>query len=157
MTDTERKEPPVFQESKIDDGGQAFPVPADDKAGWHSQEGMSLRDWFAGLAMQGFCAHPDNWGLTPKTMGKTAYEIADAMIAARKSSTAAPAATPVASADDWIQWHGGSCPENGSTTVEVKLRDGDVLLRPADYFGWKHGLGNRDIVAYRLVAKGGAR
>jgi len=32
------------------DGGPAFPVPND--ANVNGQEGMSLRDWFAGMAMQ---------------------------------------------------------------------------------------------------------
>ncbi len=79
----------------IDDGGQAFPVPADDKAGWHSPEGMSLRDWFAGQALAGICAglcsdHTkegrerafDRVGFTDAA--KDAYTLADAMITARK-------------------------------------------------------------------------
>ena len=33
----------------IDDGGQAFPVPSSDHH--DRQEGMTLRDWFAGQAM----------------------------------------------------------------------------------------------------------
>lgn len=84
-------------DSKIDDGGQAFPVPADDKAGWHSQEGMSLRDWFAGQALAGLYACRDlqlaalhdqaktGSGDFDACMAKQAYLQADAMIAARKA------------------------------------------------------------------------
>lgn len=80
----------------IDDGGQAFPVPADDKAGWHSQEGMSLRDWFAGQALAGMLAMPsghngnfhDNCGESFIGPAGYAYRMADAMIAARKGGAA---------------------------------------------------------------------
>lgn len=83
-------------EKLIDDGGQAFPVPADDKAGWHSQEGMSLRDWFAGQALAGLyaCRYLQmatlyditkiNSGEFEETIAKQCYRQADAMIAERK-------------------------------------------------------------------------
>lgn len=46
---------------------------------------MTLRDWFAGMALQGICASmpreiENGWELVKKT-----YEVADAMIEARKS------------------------------------------------------------------------
>ena len=81
-------------DSKIDDGGQAFPVPADDKAGWHSQEGMSLRDWFAGQALAGItaglCSDVSNGSRAFDRVGfshaaQDSYNLADAMIAARKA------------------------------------------------------------------------
>lgn len=79
---------------KINDGGPAFPMPyttADN-----GPPGMSLRDWFAGMAMQGaisdpeFCAgHPDGKPLdTPQryreALVRYAYNQADAMLEARK-------------------------------------------------------------------------
>jgi hypothetical protein len=74
---------------KINEGGSAFPVPAD----WDGK-GMTLRDYFAAKAMQGELAAQDerNHGkgtgiLTPDSMNefaKRCYEIADAMLAARK-------------------------------------------------------------------------
>lgn len=49
--------------------------------------GMSLRDWFAGQALSGMSASPN----CPKDfdehhLARSAYEIADAMLAARRSS-----------------------------------------------------------------------
>ena len=70
--------------TKINDGGPAFP------ALWHEEhyasKGMSLRDWFAGQALAGLAANCDDngrssWCAVP--LAARAYEIADAMIAAR--------------------------------------------------------------------------
>ena len=66
---------------------QAFPIPADDKAGWHSTEGMTLRDYFAGKALAGFFAS----ALRPiqdrdEDLAHDAefvYRVADAMLKAR--------------------------------------------------------------------------
>lgn len=57
-------------------GGFAYPS-ADD--GWDTAPGMTLRDWFAGMALQGLVAR----GYTPDGVGR-AYDFADAMIVARK-------------------------------------------------------------------------
>ena len=63
------------------DGGPAFPsikmVASDD--GQRISADVSLRDWFAGMAL----AHTNDFTL-PKNIAKSAYEIADAMIAARE-------------------------------------------------------------------------
>ena len=70
----------------IDDGGPAFPCNSPN--GKETHPGMSLRDWFAGMAMQGMLAvssvqstltHDAIRGGT-----KTSFEIADAMLAAGK-------------------------------------------------------------------------
>lgn len=50
--------------------------------GW-LQEGMDLRDWFAGMALQGFLASDRR---TPD-VSKEAYRYADAMMEARKMTT----------------------------------------------------------------------
>ena len=55
-------------------GGVALVSPCD---------GMTLRDYFAGKALQGICAHPDTWGLLQKGIARTAYDMADAMLEAR--------------------------------------------------------------------------
>lgn len=57
------------------DGGPAFPCPIEDA----TQCGMSLRDWFAGMALQGIVIHAHYID----DMAKTSYEVADAMIAER--------------------------------------------------------------------------
>ena len=86
----------------IDDGGYAFPCPADEKAGWHSESGMTMRDWFAGKFLSGVAGSPESaapleadpadqldvdralrehWDFA----ARAAYIAADAMIAARKA------------------------------------------------------------------------
>lgn len=70
-----------------DDGGPAFPP----NAGWRDNDpaahGMSLRDWFAGQALVGLMSDP---GMRPDNldefthMAARLYQVADAMIAARK-------------------------------------------------------------------------
>ena len=76
--------------TKQDDGGSAFPIPygqvmSDDG------RGMSLRDWFAGMALQGWLAswsseskHPVEVEKAAKLVASNSYAMADAMIAARK-------------------------------------------------------------------------
>ena len=66
------------------DGGPAYPVPEENRLsdGSYCNEGMSLRDWFAGQVIASVKAwHPaDKQG---KSAAVIAYEIADAMLAAR--------------------------------------------------------------------------
>jgi len=63
----------------INDGGPAFPRSATDHC--HSQEGMTLRDYFAGKAIEALIVR--GWGLE-NASGK-AYEIANAMIKEREA------------------------------------------------------------------------
>jgi hypothetical protein len=69
-----------FQDS---DGGPAFPTVETEH--FRTVDGMSLRDWFAGQAMAAMnvslSASPSTISLT----ASTAFEFADAMIAARKT------------------------------------------------------------------------
>ena len=61
---------------------------------WSIGEGMSLRDWFAGKAMQGMCANSDvslagaKAGVTPTKMRNdiafSAYKMADDMLKQRE-------------------------------------------------------------------------
>lgn len=70
-------------------GGPAFPVPND--ANLNEQEGMTLRDYFAGQALTGAIsacveaakAAQDVAEGDEKVIAAFAYEIADAMLAAR--------------------------------------------------------------------------
>jgi len=67
-----------------DNGGQAFPTHPIlyGSADQHLAQGMSLRDWFAGQALA-WAGH-DNWTSSdPRLLAERAYQMADAMLAAR--------------------------------------------------------------------------
>jgi len=66
--------------NKIDDGGPAFPRTGDEDT--RAQEGMSLRDYFAGLYIQGTVASGKSLLYGPHS--QRAYIMADEMLAARK-------------------------------------------------------------------------
>jgi hypothetical protein len=74
-----------FPQSKS--GGAAYPRTCD--VSFNGEEGMSLRDYFAGQALAGICANsytpwsPDAADISDATLAKSAYDLADAMIAAR--------------------------------------------------------------------------
>ena len=71
--------------SKIEDGGPAFAAgAANESTGW-TQEGMSLRDWFAGQALSGICASGPATDWTNDLLASEAYSLADAMLAARST------------------------------------------------------------------------
>ena len=86
--------------SSPDSGGPAFPVPGqfvksgDVAMSQPTEAGMSLRDWFAGMAMQRYvnvagaalAASPDTDNGLSETIAKVSYRLADAMIAERKKS-----------------------------------------------------------------------
>jgi len=59
-------------------GGPAFPV-----EGFEKDEGMSLRDYFAGQALIGIVAHNNGLGGIWEKAAEHAYRAADAMIEAR--------------------------------------------------------------------------
>ena len=71
------------------DGGRAFPVPGLFAAGWH--DGMSLRDYFAAAALQAILSSPHTDGNGDnfrKEVAKASFQMADAMISARKQRDA---------------------------------------------------------------------
>lgn len=74
----------------MNDGGPAFPfvppepVPIPDtKLTTVFFPGMSLRDWFAGMAMQGFLAD-SNCTAVPERLSAVSYAMAEAMLKARE-------------------------------------------------------------------------
>lgn len=72
------------------DGGPAFPrqtyqIPTNQEFEW-GNEGMSLRDWFAGRAMQSLIVN-DKWDERANSEGgvaRIAYILADAMLKERE-------------------------------------------------------------------------
>lgn len=73
----------TMTDAPIDDGGPAFPVHWNHAA---PDAGMALRDYFAGLAMQGQLPVGDEF--TADT-ARAAYRMADAMLAERKKGPSA--------------------------------------------------------------------
>ena len=75
------------------DGGPAFPRPHSETEGHKdgvtigfSQEGMTLRQWYAGMAMMGQCCN-DGLAINPaiqELRSRMAFQQADAMIAHEK-------------------------------------------------------------------------
>lgn len=64
--------------TKINDGGQAFTPPTPN-----APTGISMRDYFAALAMQGICASGPGVHMTNPVIAREAYDLADAMLAER--------------------------------------------------------------------------
>ena len=76
---------------KTNDGGPAFPCPQDPINQNVPSLGMTLRDYFAAKAMQGMAAGDAAQSVDFATsylelIGTQAYQIADAMLAARSAS-----------------------------------------------------------------------
>lgn len=69
-----------------EDGGPAFPRAGFDGPdnGESSQPGMSLRDWFAGMALQGYLSTPTYCMATAEALAALAYTDAGAMLAKRR-------------------------------------------------------------------------
>ena len=67
------------------DGGSAFPVPNSDLAGSYPPDpGMTLRDWFAGMAMQGILSSlPAEAEYNPRVTAQSAFVHADQMLMER--------------------------------------------------------------------------
>jgi len=60
---------------------RAFPV-----SGYYQEEGMTLRDYFAAKAVNGFCANPETLPTRQDhfdNLAEDAYRVADAMLAER--------------------------------------------------------------------------
>ena len=70
-----------------DDGGPVFPVPDQYTPNGtlvvHGCEGISLRDWFAGQALAALIAHYEGQDGSMDGIPASAFQYADAMLAAR--------------------------------------------------------------------------
>jgi len=69
----------------INDGGSISPRLVSTESGVEPQGGMSLRDWFAGMALQGITTNAQYQveNTNPYWTSIESYAIADAMLAAR--------------------------------------------------------------------------
>ncbi len=66
--------------SEIEDGGLAFP------SEYYAEQGMTLRDYFAAAALQGFVTN-NGTDFTSIKLAEWSYSQADAMIEARKGES----------------------------------------------------------------------
>ena len=67
-------------------GGPAFPIPLHPGQSWQEMapcDGMTLRDYFAGRAMQSYLLDKDRDSFTFEQWAQASYEMADAMLEAR--------------------------------------------------------------------------
>jgi len=75
-----------MSDTKIDDGGPAFPcnVQVEDNSGSHYEEhyGLTMRDWFAGQVLVGILSGDQRF-FSPSELATISYWAADAMLAAR--------------------------------------------------------------------------
>jgi hypothetical protein len=77
--------------SNTNTGGPAFPLPShtrkwdEAKKEYVQDEGMTLRDYFAAKAMQGYLGSPE-WlrEVSPQGTAEAAYRVSDAMLKARE-------------------------------------------------------------------------
>ncbi len=63
-------------------------------------------------------------------------------------------ATPETDYNDgkWHGWNGGECPVHPKTVVDAMRADGEMLSSTiAEYISWCHYLGDRNIVAFRVI------
>ena len=68
--------------SEVKNGGEAFPLQIHVSPGSEIQNGMFLRDWFAGMAVQGILANSE-FTCGKDDVAMYAYQYADAMLEAR--------------------------------------------------------------------------
>ena len=69
-------------------GGPAFPIPLLPGQSWHGMgpcDGMALRDYFAGRAMQSYLLDKDRDSFTFEQWAQASYEMVDAMLKARET------------------------------------------------------------------------
>ena len=54
--------------------------------------------------------------------------------------------------NDWIEWHGGECPVDAGTSVDLKFADGEVVENDiASRQRWDSNDRYYKIIAYRVV------
>ena len=69
-----------------DKSSPAFPAICESVNGVRLQTGISIRDYFAGKALQGFTSNPEIFHWSAETFAKESYRAADSMLAERDKS-----------------------------------------------------------------------
>ena len=116
---------------------------------------LTKREQFAMAALQGLLASPhfiDPDGLWTgngaEPTAEAAVILADALISALYEDHNEVETVEA----DWISWHGGrTCPVDEKMKVEVRLRNGMVLVGFAGEFVWSYYSVSSDIVSYRII------
>lgn len=71
-----------------EDGGQVYPIPASNYSGgecWHSEQGITRRDWLAGRYVERFISPGDEFDEDGMRVAvERAYKLADMVIAEGK-------------------------------------------------------------------------
>jgi hypothetical protein len=76
-----------MSEEKTNDGGQAYPTDGyylgecSKEPSWH---GMSLREWYAGMALHGVMSDMEGVFTEPEKVAEYCFKYADAMIKERE-------------------------------------------------------------------------
>ena len=70
------------------DGGPAFPQGDSTEYGGDVTGGMTLRQWYAGMALHGIMANPDCTNSSITTVANQAVTMADALIGVEKETDA---------------------------------------------------------------------
>lgn len=71
-------------EKQIDNGGPAFPFVEPPTAGYSIAKGMTLRDYFAACMLKSGHTFGPRRSMSPEEVAEQAYQLADAMLKARK-------------------------------------------------------------------------
>lgn len=139
--------------SKVDQKKPAFPVSPNQEYDHPDWYGLTKREYFAAMAMQGVVAGQPNAQINPVNIAYWAVRSADALIAELEKPVEPEAATPD---DGWIEWKGGECPVGPQELVMIRFADGDSPPAPtaagAWPDGWSHeGDGKGYIIRYCVV------
>lgn len=90
MAETEAIEPDYQRAERRRGGGQAFPLSAGNFSGgesWAPENGMTLRDYFAGQALASFAGNAEAGRMlagNKQRLAENCYVLADAMLAERE-------------------------------------------------------------------------
>lgn len=71
------------KENKIEESKYPYSMEVDGEK--YHETGITIRDDFAGRAMQGLLSHGDKWKWEPRELAKFCYDVADGMMIEREA------------------------------------------------------------------------